>query len=158
MTSSYDCRNAFRSRLCFTPLMSALYERKDWSAPRYDGLEVRITSPGSTSTLVHTSIPCCDDDVICTRSTGTPQRFATASRSSGTPCVAPYWNALLPYLAITSDIVLSISSNGKVSAEGYPPANEYMALRSTFLKISLTGDLKNEPTSSEYSSLYISVI
>ena len=33
-------------------------------SPRYDGLEVRITSPGSTSTLVHTSMPCCDEDVI----------------------------------------------------------------------------------------------
>ena len=118
ITFSYSALNASMSASWATPLMSARYERKDWRAPRYDGLDVRITSPGSTSTLVHTSIPCWDDEVICTRSTGTPQRSATASRSSGTPCVAPYWNALPAYLSITSDMVLRISSKGKVSAEG----------------------------------------
>ena len=36
-----------------------------------------------------------------------------------------------------------------MSAEGYPPANEYIAFKSTLLKISLTGERKNEATSLE---------
>ena len=42
-----------------------------------------------------------------------------------------------------------MSSVGKVAASGYPPAKENIAERSTFRKISLTGDLINDGTSSE---------
>ena len=51
---------------------------------RYEG----SASSGSFSAieaLVHTSIPCWEEEVIWTRSTGTPYREATASLSSGTP-------------------------------------------------------------------------
>ena len=43
----------------------------------------------------------------------------------------------------------SISLRGKVSSEGYPPANEYISSSFTLLKISLTGELIKEAVSKE---------
>ena len=72
-----------------------------------------------------------------------------ASRSSGTPCVAPYCSALVPYFSKTEAARAGISATGKVSAAGYPPAKEQIAERSTFRKISLTGERRNDGTSAE---------
>ena len=64
-------------------------------------------------------------------------------------CTNSIWGCSVRILSSTSALSLLMSSSGNVDASGYPPANEYMAERSTFLKISLTGDLMKEGTSSE---------
>ncbi len=52
---------------------------------------------------------------------------AIISRSGGKPSVVLYWSAIRPLVSSTASAASFISSTGKRSGPGRPPANEMMS-------------------------------
>src|SRR5476649_1424689 len=65
-------------------------------------------------------------------------RSTTHERISGTPSVIEYCNAAAPRVSITARVAIAISSVGKSSGAGSPPANEITSARCVVFNISRT--------------------
>ncbi len=99
-------------------------------------------------------IACCEPVVIMSRSLSTGNPFSARnhprdSSSEGSPAVGPYWKAVLFFETSSREISSSISSMGKRSLSGMPPAKEMIPGRPAIFIKSRISDERSEDEEEE---------